>query len=349
MNLVRGLRLSVLLTGLLLLTACSVFSTPSSKSPAAKPSTASASPPPPGLWVSDLHTNTVTDFEAPPAAQPRITIRAGVVDPDALAFDANGNLWVAEGALAASPPRIVEYRGGSVARNAEPVAQITKLRGVIDPEGLAFDSRGNLWVAGGTAVEEFPAAGLTSNPQPTRIWADETRGLPLDGPDALAFDPHGNLWVSSYNNRVLLEFAAASLTDSLPAPRHILQLPSGVSPLDIAFDPNGNLWVACTNDSIYEFGAASLGRTTTPRATVNLSRLISGGVPGIAFDQTGNLFASAVGSGPSGGPEGVVYKFLASTLGTTDVPSATLVASPSQNPGTWALALYPVPRGTGLP
>ena len=345
-NLVRGLRLSVFLTSVLLLTACSAFSTPSSKSPAAKPPTASASPPPPGLWVSDLHTNTVTDFEAPPAAHPRITITAGVGDPDALAFDANGDLWVAEGA---SPPRIVEYRGGSVVHNAAPVAQITNFGGVISPEGLAFDSHGNLWIAGGTAVEEYLAAGLPSNPQPARIWSDETHGLPLDGPDALAFDPHGNLWVASYDNRVLLEFAAASLTKSHPAPLHILQLPSGDSPLDIAFDPNGNLWVACTNDSIYEFGAASLGRTTTPHAIVNLSRLISGGVPGIAFDQTGNLFASAVGSGPSGAPEGVVYEFFASTLGTTDVPSATLVASPSQNPGTWALALYPVPKGTGLP
>lgn len=299
---------------------------PSTTSSAARPAGTLSS----GLWVSDIHANTVTMFGSPPASSPVRTLRNGLDHPEALAFDSQGNLWVGDGG---AHPAILEYAAGTTASGSGPVTTIPT-RGVA-PEGLAFDARGNLWVAGGGVVLELAATSLHHAPSPARLIT--TPSL-LDGPDAVAFDSQGNLWVANYDNRVLLEFPERSLSTSHPQPQLHVQLPGGAAPFAIAFDTHGDLWVACQNDKVYEYAASSLGTTDIPSATIDMSTFISGGVVGLAFDAQGDLWASAVGSSNSGAPEGTVYEYAASSLGTTDTPTAHLVASTSSNPGTWALA-----------
>lgn len=345
-------RVAALLATIVLLTACGSSPsgigtgspTVSARSPVTSPANSLGGPAPAGLWVSDIHTNSVTDFPSPPHSTNPIRIVAQVRNPEALAFDARGNLWVGDGGTSATPPVVVEYSGSAVAHNANPVATISLLGVGISPEGLAFDAQGNLWVAAGTAVAEYGVASLSRHPRPARTLSS----VILDGPDSLAFDPAGDLWVANYNSRVLVEYGAQTLQQTHPAYSHTIPLPSGASPFAIAFNPQGNLWVACQNDMIYEYAAATLGRTSTPSATINMGSLISGGVVGLAFDAQGNLWASAVGQSAAGTPEGVVEEYVAPSLGRTNTPSATLVASVSNNPGTWALAVFPLPTGTGL-
>ena len=294
---------------------------------------------PAGLWVSDINANVVTDFHAPPASTPTTVVAKGLTHPEALAFDSRGNLWVGDGGPS---PAILEFAAGGLAAGSGPAAVIDT-RGT-SPEGLAFDSAGNLWVAAGTALVEFGAGALGHNPSPSKVITSSV----LDGPCSLAFDPLGrSLWVANFNNRVLLEYPARSLSAAHPEPGLHIQLPGGTAPFGIAFDSKGDLWVPGQNDTVDEYAARTLGTTSTPSATIDMSTLISGGALSLAFDSPGDLWVSAIGSGSSGAPEGMVYEYAARTLGTTSTPSARLVASTSSNPGTWALAFYPVPASLG--
>ncbi len=245
----------------------------------------------------------------------------GISHPDALAFDGPNELWVGNGSPA--HPGIAEYishPGGKPALINE-----YTLSG-FPPEGLAFDSHGNLWAAGGVGVVEFSAASLGSYP---REICTITSPSWLDGPDGLAFDSHGNLWVSNYNNRVLLEFPARSLSTSHPQPRRHIQQPAGATPYAITFDAHGNLWVADQNDKVYEYAAGTLGTTNTPAAVINMSPFITGGTLGVAFDPHGNLWVSTTGGTLR--PEGMVYEYAANTLGTTNTPRAHWVARGGQH------------------
>lgn len=354
-EILKPLRWTALLISMALLTACNTNPSGANTSssitaghPAAGSSTASSGsssggPVPKGLWTSDLHTNTVTDFPVPPLSSHSIKVTTQIRDPESLAFDANGNLWVGEGGTSSGPPAMIEFRGNALVQNAAPMTKII-LNAGLSPEGLAFDANGNLWVAAGSGIVEYRGTSLASHPSPVRVLSSAR----LDGPDSLAFDTAGNLWVANYNNRTIVEYGLHTLQSSHVTYRHDIPLPSGAAPFALAFDTHGNLWVACQNNRIYEYAGSTLGETTTPTASINMSSHISGGAVGLAFDAQGNLWASGVGQSAAGAPEGVVYEYAAASLGRMDTPSAVLVASANSNPGTWALAAFPLPGGTGL-
>ena len=300
-----------------------------------------------GLWVSDLNAGTVSNFGFPPAAPPSITVHnQACAQPESLAFDRSGNLWIGCGSSGSTTPKIEEYSPGDLVNSSPPGHVLDRLGQVISPEGLALDSHGDLWVAGGTVVAEYAAGALNANTLPTMTISTPSF---IDGPDSVAFDRSGNLWVANYNNRVIVEYSRSSLTSGTPRPAGHVQMAAGASPFALAFAPNGDLWVVAKNDMVYEFAASTLGTTNVPSSTINMSAYISGGGDGLAFDSSGNLWVSVAGASTSSGvPAGMVYEFAASTLGTTNVPSANLIASSTSNPGTWAIAFFPVSGSLGL-
>ena len=149
-------------------------------------------------------------------------------NPDALAFDFSGNLYVAEYANS-SDSFVSEFAAGS----NMPTALFT---GLDNPDALAFDSSGNLFVANfgllsvaerGTTVSEF-GPGSTS-------LAETLTGL--YEPDALKFDSSGNLFVANYGNGTVSEFAPGSTTPTAT-------LTGLDNPAALAMDTSGNLYVA---------------------------------------------------------------------------------------------------------
>src|SRR5262249_33499736 len=102
----------------------------------------------------------------------------GLSAPSALAFDAHGNLYVAN----SSPGTVSVFAPGSTT----PTATLTGLAG---PQALAIDAAGNLYVANstGTTVSKFAPGGTTPS---------ANLGGPA-GPRALAFDANGNLFVAN--------------------------------------------------------------------------------------------------------------------------------------------------------
>jgi streptogramin lyase len=130
-----------------------------------------------GLWVSNSRDNTLARYSpaqlaASGSPAPAVLLSAAgtsLVKPSGLAFDASGNLWVANtngASLAAfSPDQLAP--GGS----PEPRVVLSSNDGSLSlPVGLAFDGDGNLWVVGGGgAVTEFARAslGATGAPEPS--------------------------------------------------------------------------------------------------------------------------------------------------------------------------------------
>jgi sugar lactone lactonase YvrE len=201
------------------------------------------------------------------ATTPSATL-TGLNNPDALAFDSSGDLYVANFVASGT---VSEFAPGATTPSAT-------LTGLGAPDALAFDSSGNLYVANWSAntVSVF-APGSTT---PTETLTG------LSGPDALAFDSSGNLYVASGvvgSMATISVFARGSTT-----PTSTL---TGVNRPDaLAFDSSGNLYVANnpSNAGLVPISVFSPG-STTPTSTLTGVN----GVTALAFDSSGNLYASS--------------------------------------------------------
>ncbi len=241
----------------------------------------------------------------------------GLNNPHALAFDDNGNLFVANngngtvsefapgsttpkatlsglknpGALAFDDKGDLFVANCGIASNATTVSEFAPgsttpkatLKGLGFPAALAFDGSGNLFVANliGNTVSEF-APGSTT---PTATLSG------LVHPDALAFDASGNLFVANYGNNG----AGTTVSELAPGSTTPTATLSGLNGPDaLAFDASGNLFVANSLDgTVSEFAPGS----TTPMAT--LTELYF--PDALAFDASGNLFVANKGQ-QGGGP-----------------------------------------------
>ena len=125
------------------------------------------------LWVSDNQANTISKYTAGQLAssgspQPAVVLRApgsSSFVPLGLAFDANGNLWVANVGAASvvsfSPSQL------AVSGSPEPRVVVSTALGVQGlPVGLAFDQAGSLWVVGASELAHYTAESLAASGAP---------------------------------------------------------------------------------------------------------------------------------------------------------------------------------------
>jgi sugar lactone lactonase YvrE len=107
------------------------------------------------------------------------------------------------------------------------------------PRGLAFDSQGNLYVAGADNIMKFTPSGVGS------VFA--TTGV--NQPWGLAFDSQGNLYVANAGDNTIERFTPGGVGSVFATTG--LDVPKG-----LAFDSQGNLYVAnYGNSTIEEFSA----------------------------------------------------------------------------------------------
>jgi sugar lactone lactonase YvrE len=235
------------------------------------------------LWATDLSNNRVleylppfTDGEAASVVlgQATFTTNAaatsagGESGPTALAFDAHGDLWVAD----YSNNRVVEYvppftDGMSAGLVIGQTGFTTATSGTTSstlsgPRGLAFDAKGDLWVAdhvNNRVLEFLPpfttgmSASLVLGQKTFTTLATGTNQSSLQGPDGLAFGPSGELWVSDQVNDRALGFLPP-FSDGMPAKVVLGEtdfnstteaVPYGLySPRVITLDAFGDVWLA---------------------------------------------------------------------------------------------------------
>jgi secreted PhoX family phosphatase len=241
------------------------------------------------LWIADTGFNRLLEFSPPftigekarlvlgqddfVSTNPALSA-TGLDQPYGMAFDNNGNVWVAD----TNNNRIVEYK--TPFTNGEKVSLVigypsfdkgvypTTAGSLAAPYGLAFDKSGNLWAVdyyNNRILEYVPPfknqmnASLVIGQSDLASNSDGTTANRLNLPSAIAFDEKGNLWVTdSLNNRVL-EFSYPFFTDEsatlVIGQESFTTNLAGITndslntPYGITFDKSGNLWVTDGNNA----------------------------------------------------------------------------------------------------
>lgn len=219
---------------------------------------------------------------------------------------------------------------------------VLKSSAFVAPQGVAFDSSGNLWVidagamnTGGTGkptLYQFTSASLSALQSPATAMPNLMIGSSVFmSPQQAVFDSKGDLWVSDSKNNEVFEFMPSQLTASGTAVMPNITIrssPAFTGALGIAFDSVGDLWVANNGgNTIVGFDATKLP-TASGSVTLNPSMILSddgkGSIQGpwaLAFDSSGNLWSSN-----SKGPNTVVQFSKASLTagGSSPTPAVTL-------------------------
>jgi sugar lactone lactonase YvrE len=146
------------------------------------------------LWVADMQAETIIAYDADQIATsgaptPRITIRSAshsLSTPTALAFDADGTLWVAN----LGSGTVVGFAASQLTESGSPAPRVTLApdqQGLIgSPAGLAFDGDGSLWVAG--------LQGIVSRFTRQQLAVSTTSGPSM----SVTVDGHGLLWGTAF-------------------------------------------------------------------------------------------------------------------------------------------------------
>ena len=187
------------------------------------------------------------------------------------------------------------------------------------PVAVAFDPRGDLWVAESRNNRVIEYATPFSNGEAASLvvgqpgLASNASGASATGEDlpvGLTFDQAGNLWVADLGNNRILEYLApfsngeaATVVIGQPGFNSTMcaLTNSGVcSPVDLAFDSHGNLWVADYGyNRVLEFqypfstgesASLVLGQPTFTTDAWGASAMSENGPSALAFDPQGALW-----------------------------------------------------------
>jgi hypothetical protein len=121
-----------------------------------------------------------------------------------IAFDKNGNMWISGGQDSIVAYTKSQIPSGTDADPAEPNIVITLPTGIAQPEGMAFDTDGNLWVicadlsaSANSELLRIPAAQLAASgkavPDVGLIISTDAENNFFGTPRGLAFAPGGGL------------------------------------------------------------------------------------------------------------------------------------------------------------
>jgi hypothetical protein len=253
-----------------------------------------------------------------------ITAKNGsLAAPLGAAFDANGNLWVAN-----SGGSIVELTSTDLQDSGSPSAAVDISDSAL-PTAVAFDSNGNLWVTTETGgIQEFAKSQLTPS-------GSQTPAVTIANPQSawgLAFND-GNLWVGTYGGSSIVEYPAGQQNAS-GTPVIFPDLYGAENP---AFDSYGDMWFSAPDAPTAEVAGFTANQLTlsppqAPEGSLTGTSIAS--PAGLAFDSGDNLWAADQGSGASPAGTNGVYEYTQSQLssGTPQTPTNSITSSDFVSP-----------------
>ena len=185
------------------------------------------------LWVVDDGKRVVellaNQLKKTSTQTPAVSIASQVASPTKLRFDKSDNLWVVEFPLPFDPSHPMICRFTPSDRSvSEPNPSLTvNLPEMLDPVDFAFDSGGNMWLAGAASnsdeIEMISASALSGSgqisPPADVIITSAAFGSSFNCIGGIDFDHSGDLWVSVGTDTCdgntgpqLVEFSSTQLT-----------------------------------------------------------------------------------------------------------------------------------------
>jgi serine/threonine-protein kinase len=184
----------------------------------------------------------------------------GLYQPQGLAVDANGTLYVSD-----FNNRVVKLAAGSNNQTVLPFP------GLNYPEGVAVDADGSVYVAdrGNNRVMKLAAD------------SDEATALPFSGlnhPDGVAVDSSGTVYVTDTDNNRVLKLTAGS-NDQIVLPFTGITVPWG-----IAVDDGGDVYVTeHDGNKVMKLAAGSTTATVLPFTGLNTPLAVAVGKDGNVY------------------------------------------------------------------
>lgn len=248
---------------------------------------------------------------------------SGLFGPEAIAVDSKGNVWISD----SENNRVLEFmapftdgKNASVVLGQENFTSYScgnpTLANLCDPQGLAFDRSGDLFVSddSNNRILEFKPPFTSGESAVLSIGqvSDDTTQSSLNSPLGLAFDSSGNLWVADNGNNRVLEFKSPLANNESAS--LVIGQPSFVSnstttdnttldsPDALTFDHSGNLWVTdAGNRRVLEYSSpvtmgenatVVIGQANFSSSSTFESQSVTPSPYGIAFDSSGNLWVA---------------------------------------------------------
>ncbi|MGI0047170.1 MAG: NHL repeat-containing protein [Nitrosotalea sp.] len=294
------------------------------------------------LWIADTGFNRLLMFPPPFTNDENATLvigqdnftstdaalsATGLDQPYGMAFDKDGNLWVAD----TNNNRLVEYKPPFTTDEATSIVigspsfdkgtYSTNASSLAAPYGLAFDKSGNLWVVDyydNRVLEFIPPfenqmnASLVLGQYDFTSNSDGSTQNSMNLPSAIAFDSAGNLWMTdSLNNRVLKfthPFSTGQSASLVLGQENFTTNFVGIAnnslntPYGIIFDRSENLWITDGNNArVLEYAppfsngmAASLvlGQTNFVGMHIGTSSSMLAEPYDVKVDDKGNLWVA---------------------------------------------------------
>ena len=217
------------------------------------------------MYTTNATGNNVNEYSAAGLLLNQLSPTNGINNPQTLAIDASGDLFVANGGTSNT---VTEYSSaGTLLR--------TLATGISSPSNLATDASGDVFVAnnGNATVTEYSASGSLLHTIQTSASANK--------PLFLTTDTSGNVFVANYTNSSVTEYSSAGTLV-----RTLSMSLSGISPVSMATDNNGDLFVGTYQGVVAEYSS-----TGTLLRTINAG-VNYGYISSLATDKSGDIYCA---------------------------------------------------------